>query len=424
MSHNSTSSTPAQGTLHTAAEQNGGQPTFANHRVETLFRATTLTKLAFQFAVAEVGRSERTTPNRLRVVVLNILRSDEQPPDSDDELLERFQLGRVPQNQLENALKQFKMPFGGRPSDEVAKEGQEEFRVIQATLRLLVDVFAAYSIYMFRAFLTTSGRTPHDLVRADLARPVPDELLDAWAGVTRLCVAASVNMAYRTPTPAPTSADSNNLAILNQQPEGDSFDDQLSTLADRYLSHGFDLEGDDWVPQFSPARKTCHPHEAAWRVRDRRMTDEVAEIVAKKRGISIDALTRTVRLTPYHWASNYSAGEDEEGVQVIFDIIDTLKANFGRGYGRLDNVWDNLHIYLDPCGAPHSDSLPGSECDSALPDHFDTKLKTLVEEEQERGYIHPRLVDDLFPEWSLSSVYQLVEKKTGSDLHATGPSGQ
>ncbi|KAL1411725.1 hypothetical protein Q8F55_002691 [Vanrija albida] len=172
--------------------------------------------------------------------------------------------------------------------------------------------------------------------------------------------------------------------------------------------HGPDL-GFDSLPPYSPARETGHPNAAAWRYYDGLITDQAATMVAEMRGIPIADLMRTVRLTPYNWATNYSRGKEEPGFQLVLDIIRTLQDEFDRGWGALSSVWSGLHEYLDPYGR----RLGGNEAVFKI--HFKDQLRTLAEEKKQKGHVHPVFADQLFPTVSLSLVYRMLADVSGED---------
>ncbi|KAL1411727.1 hypothetical protein Q8F55_002693 [Vanrija albida] len=258
MSHQVSPDTISQGTAPTGS----ALPAFGNPRLQKLFCASRFTRLEFQFAVAEVGRSVPTKANHLRVVVLDLLRAGAPANDEDDEaLLAGSHLGRIPQSQLKDGLEDFKLVFQRPYVNDKEGRGQKslvsDYALVQTTLQDLGEVFGTASPDMFHAFLSNWVSAPqHPRVRGDNGRFVRDTLLDAWAGVTRLCVGAS-------------------------QPRGGSTTNQLTLLVDRYFSDRVELESSDLIPPYNPARKAWHQNEAEWRYHDGLITDEVAKMVSK-----------------------------------------------------------------------------------------------------------------------------------------------
>lgn len=149
-----------------------------------------------------------------------------------------------------------------------------QYRTMVATLMRLCQ-----ASYTFQAFMTWLAAKQYDGVRKAMNLSQPNHLLDAFAGVTRLCVGASVKLAYRT---IPLARLDTFIRVLNQEPALGSVtnNNNLVKLTDRFLSHRFDIRSEDYIPPYNPSKRHWCPDEEAWRYLDARATDQAVATVS------------------------------------------------------------------------------------------------------------------------------------------------
>lgn len=73
-------------------------------RLENLLSATSLSPLAFQYAVSHVRDEDGQTPNYLKSTVLYILKTSNKARLTDEALLASHKLGPLAQSQLDAAV--------------------------------------------------------------------------------------------------------------------------------------------------------------------------------------------------------------------------------------------------------------------------------------------------------------------------------
>lgn len=181
-------------------------------------------------------------------------------------------------------LRDFQLPFARQLEERSQAYVSKQYEKIISCLKRLCIVFAIPENVggdVYQQFMTWTANAQHNTVR-DMMGAVFEQLangmLDAFAGVTRLCVGATVSLTYRSTAMSRTTY----LRVLNQEPLLGSYttQNQLWLCTDRFFSDRVDLRSTRWIPPYNPARRAWHPEEEAWRYKDGAITDEAAAAVS------------------------------------------------------------------------------------------------------------------------------------------------